>query len=753
MAAALPSTSTQTHRQQRQILMAAWLLVAVLAAVINVVSPIFEPPDELQHYQFVRYLVDHRKLPIQAPDGPISQSHQPPLYYLGGAVLTAGIHDPQTVPERNPFWDYNGGVSNDNKLQFIASEQYTFPYHGSALVVHIMRLWSTLLTMVTVWAVWQLGRTLWPNQPGKTALLLAFSVLNPMFLYMTGAANNDSMVIMWGALLLWLVVRGLQDGFTWRTTILIGLVWSGALLSKLTGLMLAAPWGMALLCTAWQKRDGRLFFSRLGAVLAIAAALTGWWYVRNWLVYRDPLALQVVLDVWGERTAERTTLAYLWPDLKYSWANFWGRFGYGQVPLPNVVYLFFLLISLLAGAGGIRRLVKRPFPFTTRPAIWSVLLLAVLTYVGALFYYIFRNPTGANGRYIFPALPAIAAILTASLAVWLDQWKRPGLVYTAVIVPIIGIATFTSAIFLPWTYARPQLLSESAALAQVERPANVIWGEQIRLLGTAVTPRTATSGQTVNVTACWQAQTNITTNYTLFVRLLDADFNSLGQRDTYPGLGTFPTKLWQAGDTFCDTYPIPVMAQLTWPVAAAIDLGFYEKSPANQLPITTLQGEPIDHVIIDNIKIQPATAAAPPPLQFTQTAQFAQGVQLIGYNLSDMEAQSEQPITLELAWQAAGPLDQSYTVFVHLLDADGNMITQSDSLPRNGRYPTNFWGSSETILDFHQLTLPSAAPPGPTTFRVGFYRLEDFSRLPRTDSTEQPDFVELTGPSLTGQPQ
>ncbi|MCA9979122.1 MAG: glycosyltransferase family 39 protein [Anaerolineales bacterium] len=235
--------------------MIACLLVVFLAGIMSLINPLFEPPDELQHYQFVRHLVDQKSLPIQAPDGPVSQSHQPPLYYLGGAILTAGISDPQTLPERNPFWGYDGAVSRDNKLQFIASPAYAFPYQGTALVVHVLRLWSILISLGTVLAIWLLGQTLWPNDPGKVALTLALSVLNPMFLYMAGAANNDSMVIMWGAFLLWLTIRGLQDGFTWRTTILIGLVWAGALLSKLTGLMLALPWGAAVLWTAWSKRN------------------------------------------------------------------------------------------------------------------------------------------------------------------------------------------------------------------------------------------------------------------------------------------------------------------------------------------------------------------------------------------------------------------------------------------------------------------------------------------------------------------
>lgn len=732
---------------------AALILVASLAILISFVNPLFEPPDELQHYQFVRYLIDHKRLPIQSPDGPISQSHQPPLYYLGGALLAAGIPDPQTLPERNPFWGYDSTVSRDNKLQFITSPAYAFPYQGTALVIHILRLWSVLLSLGTVLAVWLLGQTLWPFEPAKVALMLALSVLNPMFLYISGAANNDSMVIMWGAFLLWLAVRGMQDGFAWPTTILIGLTWGGALLSKLTGLMLAVPWGTALLWRAGSKRDWQLLISRSVLILAMGVALSSWWFIHNWIVYHDPLALEVMLDVWGERVTQRTTLAHLYPEFLYSWTNFWGRFGYGQVPLPSIIYIFFLIMSFIAGAGAVRQLGKRPFLPTRRWGIWLVMLLTILTYGAALVYYMLRSPTGANGRYVFPALPAIAAMMTASLSVWIDRLKQPSLIYAMLTILIAGTAVFAAAIFLPWTYAQPRLLSEADALAQVQRPANVVWGEAIRLLGTAVSPQPATTDQTIHVTACWQAQATMPTNYTLFIRLLDADFNSLGQRDTYPGLGTFPTTLWQPGDTFCDDYPIPVTADLTRPTVANVDLGFYDMETGEPLPIATVNGETVDEVIVDRIKLEPVTPPPLLPLQFEQAADFSQSIRLIGYNLSAMEIQSGETITVELAWQADGPLDQSYTVFAHLLDSAGSLIAQADGLPRGGQYPTQFWGADDVILDPHTFVLPVDAPAGPTTLRVGFYRLDDFGRLPRSKGAELPDAVEFAGPTIIGQPR
>jgi len=69
-----------------------------------------------------------------------------------------------------------------------------------------------------------------------------------------------------------------------------------------------------------------------------------------------------------------------------------------------------------------------------------------------------------------------------------------------------------------------------------------------------------------------------------------------------------------------------------------------------------------------------------------------------------------QPFTVTLVWRAEGWIDQSYHVFLHLLDADGVLVTQSDGLPARGTQPTLAWLPGEVVLDQRVLTLPEAVP-------------------------------------------
>ncbi|MSQ23083.1 MAG: hypothetical protein EXR58_00805 [Chloroflexi bacterium] len=58
---------------------------------------------------------------------------------------------------------------------------------------------------------------------------------------------------------------------------------------------------------------------------------------------------------------------------------------------------------------------------------------------------------------------------------------------------------------------------------------------------------------------------------------------------------------------------------------------------------------------------------------------------------------------VELTWRALVKPFRSYTVFVHALDTQGNIVAQHDSPPMNGSYPTALWDLDEIVRDVHPL--------------------------------------------------
>ena len=105
---------------------------------------------------------------------------------------------------------------------------------------------------------------------------------------------------------------------------------------------------------------------------------------------------------------------------------------------------------------------------------------------------------------------------------------------------------------------------------------------------------------------------------------------------------------------------------------------------------------------------------------------------LQGYNLEETAVGPGETLHLELVWQALETAPQSYRVFVHLLDGDGNLVTQSDAVPDNWTRPTTGWVPGEYIRDRHTLAVPPDAPFPPYRLRLGWYDAATGTRLSDT---------------------
>jgi hypothetical protein len=91
-------------------------------------------------------------------------------------------------------------------------------------------------------------------------------------------------------------------------------------------------------------------------------------------------------------------------------------------------------------------------------------------------------------------------------------------------------------------------------------------------------------------------------------------------------------------------------------------------------------------------------------------------------------AEISPTLVLTVTWQAVEPVAVDYTTFVHLLDADGDRVTQRDSQPCSGECPTSTWQPGAIVVDRYELALGAESPPGPYTLALGLYLLESGER-------------------------
>jgi 4-amino-4-deoxy-L-arabinose transferase-like glycosyltransferase len=92
----------------------------------------------------------------------------------------------------------------------------------------------------------------------------------------------------------------------------------------------------------------------------------------------------------------------------------------------------------------------------------------------------------------------------------------------------------------------------------------------------------------------------------------------------------------------------------------------------------------------------------------------------------DGDARPGGAVGLTLMWHALGRQNRSWTVFIHLVDAQEQILAEDNTQPRGGAFPMKQWIAGDWVEDRHTLALPATLPPGTYTLRVGLFD-------PRTD--------------------
>jgi len=349
-----------------------------------------------------------------------------------------------------------------------------------------------------------------------------------------------------------------------------------------------------------------------------------------------------------------------------------------------------------------------------------VILAAWLAFILVAQIQFIRTTTGADqGRYLFPAISVFALIFVVGLAELVSRFTLHVSRFGSLAHWLIG-SFFLLALYVPFAYtlpayAHPALLSLSD-LARITHPFTATFAEEIELLGYDVDARAIKPGETLRVALYWRALVPMRESYRVFVHVVGAANRRAGGVDVIPARGAFHTVYWKPGDTLRDVVHIPIASDAS-PGKYTLQVGLYPLGKVNQ-PLTTREGE--ERVTIGTLKIAPRETRAYTP-RVRVEANFANQIELIGY---DANVTGDQ-LALVLYWRARVAPEHDYTVFIHALDAGGNIVAQVDRQPQDGNYPMSLWDAGEQVRDEYALTLPASAQ----RIIVGLYRAETGERL------------------------
>ncbi|MEN6401358.1 MAG: hypothetical protein ABFD94_05385, partial [Armatimonadia bacterium] len=318
--------------------LALYLVLAAGAAIVvpsdYAGDPRPTPPDEGPHVGYVEHLATKWTLPVFRSLADNYEGHQPPLYYA--TALPAYFVVRAVAPGEI------GGLSRTGLV--------------------LLRMWSVLVGGIAVWALWLLGRLVfsWEYVAGAKAetgeppvlrrgrgtdagagetpalrergtadggeagdwrrlLALApalFLALWPGRTMIVSAITNDGLAEGMCLVTLYLCLRALSRPVGYKDILCLGLAWSAALLSKSTSAALGPIVLLALVMgdgacrrsndageVSPELADRGRLLKNLALLAGIVVVLTGWWFVRNQMLYGDPLAARVFEELFSKDRA------------------------------------------------------------------------------------------------------------------------------------------------------------------------------------------------------------------------------------------------------------------------------------------------------------------------------------------------------------------------------------------------------------------------------------------------------------------
>jgi hypothetical protein len=72
-------------------------------------------------------------------------------------------------------------------------------------------------------------------------------------------------------------------------------------------------------------------------------------------------------------------------------------------------------------------------------------------------------------------------------------------------------------------------------------------------------------------------------------------------------------------------------------------------------------------------------------------------------------------------WHALARQNRNWTVFIHIVDAQEQIVAEDNRQPQDGAFPMRQWVDGDWVEDRHPLALPATLAPGEYHIRIGLF--------------------------------
>ncbi len=448
---------------------ALWLfaIAALNACCWALITPVFQGPDEVDHFAYTQSLVERGQKPSSDPQSPLSRWSRSESLALEGVDFPTDHQVGDTrapwlpaqsrryearLQRLHPSESDGGGYTTSAEhgpVYYLALAPAYLATRGGSVFsqLTLMRLASALLGALVVLFTFLLARELAPRRPWLAVLAALLVAYEPMYGFISGIVNNDVGVNAAAAALELLLIRLLRRGITVPWGALTGAVLLLLPSVKGTGLSLYPVAAVVFAMALWRHHRRADLYGWLA--LALTAVLVAELVAHVLDPAFAPAATSGGASVPSAIGSNATSvsealhhipdfLSYLWqvflPRLGFMTQHFnsssypgfvifiergWAAFGWYDVFFPAWVYTAILVVSLLALLLA-PWAARREWSWLSRhaPEAIAVALMPVSVIVGFVAAYYtpgIRPAIGEFGRYAFPAIGPIALLVVGAL--------------------------------------------------------------------------------------------------------------------------------------------------------------------------------------------------------------------------------------------------------------------------------------------------------------------------------------------------
>ena len=390
-----------------------------------VLQPVWNRVDEAQHADFVIQL-SHGVYPIA--DRTLIDPETLRLMQSTGAY---GIQGPGTYPTPDvtdmapPPTDMsaraNGAWTARHlwQLSYAAAEPplyyalmvplwtVTDRIAGTTAAIYAMRLVNAaIIALLAPMAAFAAGK-LAPSHPEVAIGAVVLVALLPGLAFDGTRLSDDALSAVLGGLAVVIAASCIGRVWSWRAALLVGAAMGAGILAKPIVVGIAPAVAVAMLvpaeATTWRSRSMKLTVATLVGLGCVTP-----WLLFNLQTYGDPIGATRIGHLFSALPLP-VTPAFMVVDAAFFVVTFWGGEPLDALPEASAVIAIGVLVAVIAAFGLVlgRRLVARP------PLV--VYLVAVGGLVTVAFILPGASLASSHGRYLYPGVPAVAALMSSGL--------------------------------------------------------------------------------------------------------------------------------------------------------------------------------------------------------------------------------------------------------------------------------------------------------------------------------------------------